>query len=67
MDDELSHALRSPLTVILGYLDLLHGELVEVDDDTRARMLALIELHARRLLTVVEGLTETDPAGRVPQ
>lgn len=66
-DDDLSHALRTPLTVILGYLELLNGQDTDVDDETRTRMLALVELHARRLLTVVDGLARTDPAGRAPQ
>jgi signal transduction histidine kinase len=66
-DDDLAHALRTPLTVMLGYLDLLRGELLDLDDEARARMLALIDLHARRLLAVVEGLTEADRSARTPQ
>ncbi len=66
-DDDLSHALRTPLTVMLGYLDLLRGELVDLDDEARARMLALVDVHARRLLAVVEALTQADPPARTPQ
>ncbi len=52
----VSHELRSPLTSILGYLELLHdGELGPLTDD-QTSVLDVIERNGRRLLGLIEDL-----------
>ena len=50
-----SHELRTPLATIIGYAETL-GENGPVDDETRGRFGATIELEARRMLRIVEDL-----------
>lgn len=50
-----SHELRTPLATIIGYAETL-GENGPVDDETRGRFGATIEVEARRMLRIVEDL-----------
>ena len=51
----VSHELRSPLTGILGYVELLEDETSPLDDEQR-QMLEVIDRSAHRLLALVEDL-----------
>lgn len=50
-----SHELRTPLATIIGYAETL-GENGPVDEETRGRFGATIEVEARRMLRIVEDL-----------
>ena len=50
-----SHELRTPLATIIGYAETL-AEVGPVDEETRARFGATIEVEARRMLRIVEDL-----------
>lgn len=51
-----SHELRSPLTAILGYADILRRRWNALDDDRKLQSVATIERQARRLNVLVEDL-----------
>jgi signal transduction histidine kinase len=52
-----SHELRSPLTTILGYAELLH-EFMPIQPDEQARMIGLIYRKARNLSRIVSDLLD---------
>jgi signal transduction histidine kinase len=62
--ETLAHNLRTPLTLVLGYLDvLLSGEVGEFSDEQR-RCLEIVQEHAKRLsrvATEISFLAEQDP------
>jgi len=52
----VSHELRSPLTSIRGYAELLLDDASTEDNNPQARMLGIIDRNATRLLSLVEDL-----------
>jgi len=53
---KVSHELRSPLTSVLGYLELLDSEALGTLNHEQRRMLKVIDRNGRRLLALVEDL-----------
>ena len=51
-----SHELRTPLSTVIGYSETLRESDVAMDDDTRAKFLAVVHDEARRMQRVVEDL-----------
>jgi len=56
---ELGHDLRSPLTSLLGFLELLHEMPALADDARAATYLERCTSSARRMLAVVEDKLST--------
>ncbi len=59
----VSHELRSPLTAVLGYVELLTDEDAHPLDDEQRSMLGVIERNGRRLLSLVEDLLTMSRVG----
>jgi signal transduction histidine kinase len=53
---KISHELRSPLTSVIGYVELLIEGDPGLPTDGQNRMLAIIERNSRRLLALIEDL-----------
>jgi signal transduction histidine kinase len=53
---KISHELRSPLTSVIGYVELLIDGDPGVPTDDQSRMLAIIDRNSRRLLALIEDL-----------
>ncbi len=53
---KVSHELRSPLTSVLGYVELLGEELPGALTPEQRRMLAIVDRNGHRLLSLVEDL-----------
>jgi signal transduction histidine kinase len=53
---KISHELRSPLTGIIGYVELLTDEKPGPVTDEQRRMLAIVERNSRQLLALIENL-----------
>jgi signal transduction histidine kinase len=53
---KISHELRSPLTGILGYVELLIDEVAAEPDTESRRMLTVIDRNSRQLLKLIENL-----------
>jgi two-component system phosphate regulon sensor histidine kinase PhoR len=51
-----SHELRTPLSTVIGYSETLRESDVGMDDETRAKFLAVVHDEARRMQRVVEDL-----------
>ena len=51
-----SHELRTPLATLIGYTETLREQTADIDQDTRARFLAVVHDEARRMQRVVEDL-----------
>jgi len=56
----VSHDLRTPLTSLITYIDLIKN--AELDEDTRARYLEVLEQKAQRLKTLTDDLFEAAKA-----
>jgi len=54
-----SHDLRSPLTSIIGYVEILADEDEGALLPTQARMLEAVDRNARRLMTLIENMLTT--------
>jgi signal transduction histidine kinase len=54
-----SHDLRSPLTSIIGYVEILTDEVEGPLMPTQARMLDAVDRNARRLMTLIENMLTT--------
>lgn len=66
--DKMSHSLKTPLTVILGYAELLKEDRVSEGDEIGAEGAAAIEKSGRDLYTLVESIlfiTKLE-SGRLP-
>ncbi|HKL26950.1 MAG TPA: ATP-binding protein [Desulfuromonadales bacterium] len=61
-----SHDLRTPLTVIGGYVDLLRDEYGDRLDDEGLEYLAAIEDHGDRMTELIDDLLSLARAGTVP-
>jgi signal transduction histidine kinase len=53
---KISHELRSPLTSVIGYVELLIEGDPGVPTEAQSRMLAIIDRNSRRLLELIEDL-----------
>ena len=53
---KVSHELRSPLTSVIGYVELLLDGGPGISDEEQHRMLAIIERNSLRLLALIEDL-----------
>ncbi|HEV7526733.1 MAG TPA: hybrid sensor histidine kinase/response regulator [Acidimicrobiia bacterium] len=53
---KISHELRSPLTSVLGYVELLRDAGPGLPTEEQGRMLAIIDRNSRRLLALIEDL-----------
>jgi two-component system phosphate regulon sensor histidine kinase PhoR len=51
-----SHELRTPLSTVIGYSETLRESDAGMDDETRAKFLAVVHDEARRMQRVVEDL-----------
>ncbi len=53
---KISHELRSPLTSVIGYVELLIDGVPDEPSNEQNRMLSIIERNSRRLLALIEDL-----------
>lgn len=53
---KISHELRSPLTSVIGYVELMIDGDPGLPTEDQARMLAIIDRNSRRLLALIEDL-----------
>lgn len=53
---QISHELRSPLTTVIGYVEMLADGEPDAPSVEQQRMLAIIERNSRRLLDLIEEL-----------
>ena len=53
---KISHELRSPLTSVIGYVELLIDGVPDEPSNEQNRMLTIIERNSRRLLALIEDL-----------
>lgn len=52
----VAHDLKQPLTIVMGFADMLHEEMGGALDDSQKKMLQGIKQGARRMSNIVEGL-----------
>lgn len=52
----MSHELRTPLAAIVGYMDLLHGEMVGAVAPLQKTYLGRVRAAAQHLISIIEGI-----------
>jgi len=52
----VAHDLKQPLTIVMGFADMLHEEMGSALDESQTKMLVGIKQGARRMSSIVEGL-----------
>jgi len=55
---DVSHELKTPLTVMLGYVETLHREDISLDEATRGRYFETLERETHRLDRIVKDLLD---------
>ena len=57
----VSHELKTPITVLSGFVDTLADESIELSSAQRKRFLALMDEHAHRMRRLIEDLLTLSP------